>query len=523
MAYGGKRAIYYNVYMPRYAAIDIGSNSLRMEAAEVTPGAPIKILASDRQVTRLGESVFRSGRISADAIALVCRVLTGMAQQYRKLDVVGVRAVATSAVRDAGNQSEFIARASEAIAAPVEIISGQEESRLVHLGVQSRWPHPKRRLLIIDVGGGSAEIIISEFGHMKEAVSKPLGAVRLTEVFLKDDPPTAQQLHRMEEYIDEKLAAAIGRTGAKRSERIIATSGTASALVSAIHRISGSKVDQADRLRASVAQIRQLYRELCSHSLDGRRKITGIGPRRAEIIIPGTAVLLHFLRSLHMPSLYYSAAGLRDGIIADLVQRGVGRELSELDRDQRRVVEAMARHYGVLLPHARKVAYLANRLFTSLHSLHGLAPANGKLLEAAAYLHDIGHYVSESRHHKHSYYLVANSDLPGFTNRERELIATLCRFHRKSMPAASHENFYALNGDERRAVTLLIPLLRIADNLDRSHAERVESLDCSLRDGQVILKLGSESDTDLEQWAVERTAETFREIYGREIILSRLR
>jgi len=188
--------------MPRYAAIDIGSNSLRMEAAEVIPGAPAKILASDRQVTRLGESVFRTGKVSAEAIALVCKVLSGMAQQYRKLEVIGVRAVATSAIRDAGNQNEFLARASESIAAPVEIISGQEESRLIHLGVQSRWPHPKQRVLLIDVGGGSAEVIHSECGHLREAVSKPLGAVRLTEVFLKNDPPAPAELHRMQDYIE---------------------------------------------------------------------------------------------------------------------------------------------------------------------------------------------------------------------------------------------------------------------------------------------------------------------------------
>jgi exopolyphosphatase/guanosine-5'-triphosphate,3'-diphosphate pyrophosphatase len=183
----------------------------------------------------------------------------------------------------------------------------------------------------------------------------------------------------------------------------------------------------------------------------------------------------------------------------------------------------MARRYGVSLPHARKVASLANTLFTSLQSLHGLAPPIGKLLDAAAYLHDVGHYVSESRHHKHSYYLVANSDLPGFTTRERELIANLCRFHRKAMPAADHAALEALNSEERRALILLTPLLRIADNLDRSHAERVESLECLVRDGQVILKLGSENDTDLEQWAAERSAEAFKEVYGRDLVLSRVK
>ena len=509
--------------MPRYAAIDIGSNSLRMEVAEVVPGAPGRILASAREVTRLGESVFRTGKVSPDAIALVCKVLSGMAQQYRKLDVIGVRAVATSAIRDASNQDEFLARASEAIAAPVETISGQEESRLIHLGVQSSWPHRKQSVLLIDVGGGSAEVIHSENGHLREAVSKPLGAVRLTEVFLKNDPPASAELRRMQDYVEEKLAAAMRRIGRWRWDRVIGTSGTASAVVCAVNQVSQAKLDYADRLRASTAQIRNLYEDLCARNLDERRKITGIGPKRAEIIIAGTAVLLRFLQDLQLPSLYYSAAGLRDGIITDLAMRGVGRELSELDREQRRVVETMARRYGVPLHHARKVANLANKLFTSLQPLHKLPPHTGKFLEAAAYLHDVGHYVSESRHHKHSYYLVSNSDLPGFTNRERELVAALCRFHRKAMPAPDHVNAAALNSEEAHALILLTPLLRIADSLDRSHEERVETLECQVRDGQVLMKLGSKSDIDLEQWAAERAADAFREVYGHEIALCRLK
>src|SRR5688572_2932590 len=164
--------------MPRYAAVDIGSNSVRMQAAEVIAGAPLNILASDREVTRLGASVFREGRISEDAMTFVCQVLKRMAAAYTALDVMGVRAVATSAVRDASNQAEFIERASAALGTPVEIISGPEEARLIHLGVQSRWPHPRQRVLVIDVGGGSAEFIVSDQGEMKEGISRPLGAVR---------------------------------------------------------------------------------------------------------------------------------------------------------------------------------------------------------------------------------------------------------------------------------------------------------------------------------------------------------
>src|SRR5579871_6439734 len=199
--------------VPRYAAIDIGSNSIRMEAAEVAPGQAARILASDREVTRLGESVFRTGSVSEDAIQATCLVLARMAGLYRKLDVAGVRAVATSAIRDTHNQKEFLERASEAAGTRVEIISGREEARLIHLGVESVWPQNGRRTLVVDIGGGSAEIIAAEDGHLREAFSKPLGAVRLKEIFLKDDPPSPRQLREMHEYIQEKLASALRRLG----------------------------------------------------------------------------------------------------------------------------------------------------------------------------------------------------------------------------------------------------------------------------------------------------------------------
>jgi exopolyphosphatase / guanosine-5'-triphosphate,3'-diphosphate pyrophosphatase len=174
--------------MSRYAAIDIGSNSIRMLAADVHPLQPMQVLAADRQVVRLGKTVFLEGKLGAAEMESACQVLTRMAEQYRKLDVMGVRAVGTAALRDASNRDEFLARAAAILGRPVEVISGLEEARLIHLGVQSMWPHPKHRVLMMDVGGGSAELILSEGGRLVEAFSKPLGALRLTEVFLKSDP-----------------------------------------------------------------------------------------------------------------------------------------------------------------------------------------------------------------------------------------------------------------------------------------------------------------------------------------------
>jgi exopolyphosphatase/guanosine-5'-triphosphate,3'-diphosphate pyrophosphatase len=492
-----------------------------MEAAEVIPGMGTNVLASEREVTRLGESVFRSGSISDEAMRATCAVLARMAAVYRKLDVSGVRAVATSAVRDTRNQRQFLARASEAAGTDVEIISGREEARLIHLGVESVWPQPGKRTLIIDIGGGSAEIISSEHGHLMEAYSKPLGAVRLREAFLKADPAEPRELHQMHGYIRAKLEPAVRRAGHTGFDRVIATSATAAAVARAVARTE--KREEIDRLRITTPQVRKLYEKLSELPLSGRRKITGIGPRRAEIIVPGVAVLLDFLQAFQLPSVYYSRAGVRDGIIADLAARKVGSERARLDREQRHEIEDMCRRYGVQIEHARKVADLASHLFLTLHPLHRLPHACGKLLEAAAYLIDIGHYISSISHHKHSYYVVSNSDMAGFTTRERFLIAALCRYHRKAMPNAEHGVYQALSAEERHVLMFLIPILRLADNFDRSRTQTVDGVDCRMRDGEVVLQVRARGDIDLEQWGAERAGEVFQQVYERPISVVKAR
>jgi exopolyphosphatase/guanosine-5'-triphosphate,3'-diphosphate pyrophosphatase len=224
-----------------------------------------------------------------------------------------------------------------------------------------------------------------------------------------------------------------------------------------------------------------------------------------------------------MPALFYSVAGVRDGIITDLATRGLDRGLTQLSADQRSTVEQMAEHYGVQIRHARKVARLANDLFLGFQNAHRLPAPFGRLLEAAAYLHDTGHYVSDTRHHKHSYYLVANSDLPGFTLTERELIANLCRYHRKALPAPEHGNLQVLDAEGRRAVSYLIPLLRMADSLDRSHGQRIRSVECKQRESDFLITLSvpAETDIDLEIWAAERLSDMFRQVYNKPTVVAR--
>ena len=243
----------------------------------------------------------------------------------------------------------------------------------------------------------------------------------------------------------------------------------------------------------------------------------------AEIIIGGAAVFLKTLETFGQPALYYSAAGVRDGIIADLAARGVGRDRSRLSREQREVVEALSRRYGVGQKHAKHVAALAHELFEALQPLHRLPASVGKLLEASSYLHDIGHFVSDTSHHKHSAYLVANSDLPGFTDQERSTIAALCRFHRKSMPQTRHAEYQTLDADSKRAVLYLAPLLRLADALDRSQEQKVRAVAAAVKNGTIGLTVEAEPLADLELWAAGELTNIFKDVYGHELAVRRAR
>ena len=506
--------------LPRYGAIDIGSNSIRLLVSEIDEMGATRDVVSSRQVVRLGASVFREGRVSDSAMERALEALGVMAEEIRNHGVLGIRAVGTAALRDAANREVFLSRAAELLGAPVETVSGLEEARLVHLGVQARWPQGKRKVVVADIGGGSAEVILSESGHIAEAVSKPVGAVRLTEMFLKKDPPEAREVARMEKYVEERFSGLMERIKHAQPERMIVTSATGAVAVCAANNIRRTRRDEADKLAATTRQIGNLYRSLVTQDVVGRRGVTGIGPRRAEIVVAGVAVLNHLATALRMPRVYYSSAGVREGIIADLVKRKVGAEPARLDGDQRRLALSMARRYGLSPAHVKQVARLARMLFEAMYALHGLPASEGRILEAAAHLYNIGHYVNESRHHHHSYYLVLNSDLSGFSSSEREMIACLCRYHRKSLPQTSHPEFAALDETAQNIVAKLIPLLRLAVALDQSQEQRVDMVTVSLLPQSVTIRVQSTRDFDIEKYYAEQTAQVFRSTYGRDLLVS---
>ncbi len=509
--------------MAKYAAVDIGSNSMRLLVAEVGEDGAVKRLAEDRQVTRLGESVFAKGVLSEEAIRLAEDVLLRFRGIIAGFGVERLRAVATSATRDAGNQAEFVTRSQAALGARIETISGVEEARLIGLGVEAVWPQGDEPVLIVDVGGGSAEFLLTKRGAMVEGYSRPLGAVRLTEVFLEKGPPRREQVHRLQEFIDEKLEIVVRRLGGQPFVRAIATSASAAAIVCAVNGISRTERQEADCKSASLEQVRKLYRDLSTMTVAERRAIPGIGPRRAEIVLAGAAVYVRTMERFDIASLHYSTAGVREGIIADLAQREEEGERLGLSAEQKRVIEIFAKKFNVSLGHARASANAAMRLFEDLQSLHKLGRECARLLEASCYLLDVGHYVSDTGHHKHSYYLVANADLAAFTDTEKRMIALLCRYHRKSLPQARHVELAGISSADRRALELMVPFVRIADALDRSRDQHVKLAKAEIRGEEVALTLEAVEgkDDELEKWAIERNADAFTQVYGKKLRVTR--
>ena len=302
--------------MPRYAAIDAGSNSIRLLIADVDTLGRIVPVHTDREVVRLGSGVFRNGRLSASAIGRAERVLERMSNAIKRRGVSTVRAVGTSAVRDASNRPEFVQSASSVLGCPLEVIGGLEEARLVQLGVAAHWPHEHERVLIIDIGGGSIQLILSDHERFAAGTSLPLGAVRLTEMFLDDDPPREGDLARMRLHIRDQVAGAVEHLTRAAVHRVIATSATAGSIVCAVHGIKRSQRQHADRLGASAQQIGELLRDLIDQDVKGRASVVGVGRRRAEIIVAGVAALQGIMsscvcRSCGIPPLAYATASLR--------------------------------------------------------------------------------------------------------------------------------------------------------------------------------------------------------------------
>ena len=496
------------------AVVDLGSNAVRLQIAAVGAGARITVVAEDRAAVRLGEQVFRTGRLSAASIARTAVALERFAKLAQRAGADEVRAVATSAVREASNRGQLLRTIKAHTGIAIEVISGAEEARLVCLGVLQGEPQTERSL-ILDIGGGSTEIISARGEEPESSFSLQLGSVRLTEYFVENDPVTRKQAKLLDEAIQDGLGQ-VDPLLIGKHKRILGAAGTTAAVTQLARKLAGR--EHATSLPVSHAQLKRVVEWLQQSTAKERRKL-GVDEQRNDILYAGAAVLEGVMRKLRVEEIVVTSRGLRDGLMADLVRR-VARAPGMRLHQEAAVVEglrAFGRRCGYRAEHGEQVAQLSLSLFDQLREQHRLGEEERSLLHAAAMLHDVGAFVSYNRHHKHSYYLLYHADLPGYTDRERELIATIARYHRRSSPKDRHEEFQRLTPEERIVVRRLAALLRVADGLDRGHRRHVRSIDVKRRGKRTEIDVKAEPGSELEVWSAKQKSDLLQEILGGEI------
>jgi exopolyphosphatase/guanosine-5'-triphosphate,3'-diphosphate pyrophosphatase len=500
--------------MPVFAAVDIGSNSVRLSVAELRKGKLIS-LHQDREVTRLGEGVFRNGNLDPQAMARTLKVLRRFHRTVQSWAVDRVRVVATSAMRDSNNSQVFKEWVKSATGWKVEVISGAEEGRLIHLGVIAKLRVRPLELLLIDLGGGSCELTFSSRGHIKEVVTLPLGAVRLTQEFIRRDPPSREELKRLHEFIAEEVARIPRIIRQARVRVAIATSGTADALAGASQSLKLS------RKEVTAAAAIGLAKRLAKLTQKQRATIKGINAKRAEIIVAGAAVYAHLLSSCGLKGFRYSPLGLRDGLLAQMAaEHDQGsRSHRQLESDRQDVLLNIVRRYRVDMKNAEHVRNLALSLFDQSRSVHQLEKGFREWIAAAAMLYEVGNYINPVGRHRHTYYTIAHSELFGFSPIQRQIIAIIARFQGNSRPQLRDRLVKVLPAHLRAEVIKAIAILRVARTLNQGRREAVHSIQVRARGGDITIaaKTGR-AGADLEMWAAGKEVSYFREVFGRELL-----
>ncbi len=517
--------------MPRFAAIDVGSNALRLRVVEATAPSqtprdqlpllpdregvePWRDVTSLRASVRLGAEVFVSGRLAPASIGQACDALRSFREEMDRLKVDAYRAIATSAVREAKNGATLVERARREAGIELEAIEGIEEARLIQLAVIRRLPLSGERALLVDVGGGSTELTLLDHGQTAFTMSLPLGTVRMLEAYLRGVKTVDRKREKLiEEVVDRALGEALPQLG--KVDSIVATGGN----VETLYELCPAKGRAVD-----VAAVKVLYKKLCSMTNGERRDAYQLRPDRADTILPATAIFLRLARKLDLPTFLAAGVGLSQGILEELVDKFF--HVWDAAGEGERVLDACARlgrHYHFDESHAKQVTRFAAQLFDDLHAVHAFGERDRLLLRAAGMLHDIGDFIHYSGHHKHSYYLIQHADIMGITPEERAIVANIARYHRKGPPDTSHPNYRDLSKEARGKVRGLAAILRIADALDREHKQKIESVRAAIDRGagQVTLFLRGADDRELEEWTVGSKASLWRDEYDLDVKIAK--
>lgn len=510
---------------PRLAAIDIGTNSFHLVIVEAdTKTGSFNILGREKENVRLGSGSTDMKYLQRDATERGIEAL----KRFKGLaDSAGakVRAIATSAVREALNQQEFIKKVYDEVGIKIEVASGVEEARYIYLGILQALPVFNKRMLLIDIGGGSTEFLI---GYQRDIIydnSLKLGAIRLTQRFFPGKEIESKQVKACRRFISGYMTNVTRELLKYSWETSVGSSGTITNLANIINVKRGSapdaKLNNFTFTRDELFETVDIILE--ARTAKQRIKIPGLDPARVDIIPAGALIIEQIFKELGIKEMTISEYALREGIIFDTIEKEyMFRQSNHLSDIRFRSVMHVMENFRIEKEHALHVTDLALKIFDETKQLHRLSSAEREYLEAASILHEAGAFVSHSAHHRHSYYLIRNTEMLGFTENEKEIIANIARYHRKSHPKPKHTDFSKLTPEDQLIIRKLAAILRIADGLDRSHTSSVKNITCRIEGKTVnfILQTNGSENNELEIWGAETKKALFEETFGAEVKFS---
>src|SRR3954471_19238500 len=481
----------------RIAAIDIGTNSLHMIVVRVRPDLSFEIIDREKEMVRLGAGGLDGRALTPEVMHAALQVLSKFRRLAESHRVDRILAVATSAVREAENGGEFLKAITDQTGIRARVISGTEEARLIHLAAIYGVGSATEVTVVIDIGGGSVEITRGIGPNVEVGRSFKLGVIRLTERFVKSDPLVPRDERKLARHIDVEAGEFLDEVAHMGFDRVIGTSGTILSLGGIATGLQGRATSGMLRNRRVTAkQLRRVKKQLVELSLDKRLRVPGLEPRRADLSVAGSILLDAIVRRLGAEEITLCDMSLREGLVLDYIARH-RKEIAQADRYpdiRRRSIVELAERCNYWPEHATQVARLAISIFEETRAVHALTDREREWLEYASLLHDVGVHISYEGHHKHSYYLIKNGDLRGFEPEEVDAIALVARYHRRGTPKNQHAEYGHLPRKRRQTVRTLAAILRLAESLDRSHAQSLSGIELHARGEDALLQVRTSGD-----------------------------
>src|SRR5215467_7515913 len=503
--------------MPTVASIDVGSNAIRLLIANIDSSGEYRTVYSERAPVRLGQDVFTKGVISTHTIDRMLETFSDFRKKLEERAVTHVKAVATSALREATNRDLVVKAVQKAAGIELAIIGGEEEARLIHLAAKAAVNLKNKVALLVDVGGGSVEVVLADDHAVLCTESYAMGSVRLLKIL--DERAGEERFNQLvTEYVDATQRRLEQEIGSQKIDVCVGTGGS----IESIGDLRKELFDKNSNQKVTVEELKGLVKKLRGTSFEERIQTLRLRPDRADVIVPAAIVLLKIVQQAGVDEVIIPGIGLKDGVLLELLSQ-LHRHDEHLHRDQ--VVESarrLGKKYFFDEKHANTVAKLAIQIFDQTKEFHELDDEARLILEIAAVLHDIGHYVNVYNHHKHTFYLIQSHPLVGLTPQQMNLVANVARYHRKSAPKMQHQPYEELSPKQRLTVSKLAAILRLADALDHEHASTVDSVLVDYKRPRFIFRLKGKGDMLLEKWALLNKRDMFESVFDGNVVVEDL-